>query len=57
MIDALVILFSAGVCVLVAWRAFRLDAVEPWFGARAELQQAETRRPPEATGWRARARR
>lgn len=58
MIDALVILFSVGMSLVVAFRALRLDAVLPWFGPEAP--------PPEATqpaagpaverGWRARRR-
>jgi hypothetical protein len=58
MIDALVILFSVGMCVLIAYRALRLDSVLPWFGAEQAQEQAEPANEPAATpvGWRARAR-
>lgn len=57
MIDALVILFSAGMCLLVAFRAVRLDAVLPWFGPEAPADPAADRRGTTdvAQGWRARA--
>jgi hypothetical protein len=32
MIDDLVILFSTIACVVVVFRAIRLDAKRPWFG-------------------------
>lgn len=57
MIDAVVILFSVGMCMFVAYRAFRLDSVLPWFGPEAGTKTATTNEPAAAlTGWRARAR-
>ena len=55
MIDALVILFSGGMCLFVAWRALRLDAVLPWFGTEA-APQPDAAVSPQAQGWRARTR-
>ena len=56
MIDALVILFSSGMCLLIAFRAFQLDARLPWFGAEAppDADPDGQARPGEVAGWRAR---
>ncbi len=59
MIDALVILFSAGMCIVIAYRAMRLDAVLPWFGPEQATPPAagpEDQAPRPAQGWRERAR-
>lgn len=56
MIDGLVILFSAVTCMLIAYRAMRLDAQRPWFGGDGGTPQAKED-AAEAPGqhWRARA--
>lgn len=57
MIDALVILFSAGMCIVIAYRALRLDAVLPWFGVEpAPMTGAQCEATGEPKGWRDRAR-
>ncbi len=58
MIDALVILFSAVMCVVIAYRAMRLDAVLPWFGPEQAPPppDPEDAPPRPAQGWRERAR-
>ncbi len=33
MIDTLVILFSTTMCLVVVFRAIKLDGQQPWFGA------------------------
>lgn len=35
MIDTLTIFFSTLMCLLVVFRAIKLDAARPWFGGRA----------------------
>lgn len=56
MIDALVILFSSGMCLFIAFRALQLDAKLPWFGAEAPpvADPEGHARPAEVPGWRAR---
>jgi len=55
-IDALVILFSAGMCLFIAWRAVRLDAQLPWFGDAGRDATPGPPDPAAAQGWRARRR-
>jgi hypothetical protein len=57
MIDAVVILFSVGMCVLIAYRAFRLDGVLQWFGAATlAKEEAAAEHAAAPSGWRARSR-
>jgi len=54
--DAIVILFSVVTCVLVAYRALRLDGKLPWFGVDPAEEAQSTQEPGAvAPGWRARA--
>lgn len=64
MIDLACILFSSGLCLLVAFRAVQLDRLIPWFGlpgaaaeagavprgTAAQRQARRTRATPRATG-------
>lgn len=54
MIDTLVILFSVGMCVLVAWLAVRLDAVLPWFDPGTPPEPDAQAEAGMSHGWRAR---
>jgi len=40
MIDTTVILFSTVMCLVVIFRAIRLDGQRPWFGSAAEDRKA-----------------
>ncbi len=44
MIDNLSILLTCGAVVLVAWRAIRMDAVQPWITRRRPAGAAPARR-------------